>query len=189
MSPLSNLLNHPEYIHVTINHLPLIGLPVAMLSLAAGLVSKSRAATLIGLALVTLLSLSAWPVYYFGDEGYDRVLSMADEVGSLFLKHHKELAERWEFLYYVTAGLAGLGFLSAWKWPKLSRWSSLLTLFLAAVSLAASIAIARPGGEIRHREFRFGPPPPNTSATSGRWLSRIIAGIPPTSLTAEPEGK
>lgn len=160
MSPLSNLLNHPEYIHVTINHLPLIGLPVATLALVAGLVFRSRAATLIGFALVALLSLSAWPVYHFGDEGYDRVLSMADEDGSLFLRHHKELAERWEFLYYVTAGMAGLGFVSARKWPKLHRWSSILTLLLAAASLAAGIAIARPGGQVRHREFRFGASPP-----------------------------
>ena len=173
MSALATLLNHPEYLHVTVNHLPLIGLPVAMLALAAGLLSKSRAATVIGLALVALLSLSAWPVYYFGDEGYDRVLSMADEVGSVFLKHHKELAERWEFLYYVTAAVAGLGFVSAWKWPKVMRWSSLLALLLAAASLAAGIAIARPGGEIRHREFRFGAPPPTTQA-SGYPDKRIL---------------
>ncbi len=160
MNLLTTLTNHPEYIHVAINHLPLIGLPVATLALAAGLISRSRAATLIGFALVALLALSAWPVYYFGDEGYDRVMSMADDDGSAFLKHHKELAERWEFLYYVTAGAAAAGFLSSLKWPKFLRWTSALTLLLAIGCLVTGIFIARPGGEVRHREFRFGAPPP-----------------------------
>jgi hypothetical protein len=160
MSGLANLFNRPEYIHVAINHLPLIGLPVAALSLAVALVVRDRLAVAIGLGLVALLSLSAWPVYHFGDEGYDRVLSMADDDGAAFLKLHRERAERWEFLYYVTAAAAAAGCVTAWKWPRALRWPSLLTLLLAASCVATGISIARPGGEIRHREFRFGAPPP-----------------------------
>jgi hypothetical protein len=153
------MLDQPEYVHAVTNHLPLIGLPVAMLALITALVTKDRAATLIGLALVGLLALSAWPVYHYGEEGYDRVLSMADEAGAKFLDHHKALAERWIFLYFVTAGVAGLGFMLAWKWPRTLVFSSILALVLAAASLTAGIVIAKAGGAVRHREFRFEPPP------------------------------
>jgi hypothetical protein len=153
------MLDQPEYLHVVTNHLPLIGLPVAILALIAGLVTRDRTATLIGLALVSLLALSAWPVYHYGEEGYDRVLSMADAAGAKFLAHHKALAERWVFLYFVTAGVAALGFVLAWKWPRTLVASSILALVLAGASLAAGIAIAKPGGTVRHREFRFAPPP------------------------------
>jgi hypothetical protein len=154
------MLDRPEYVHVVTNHLPLVGLLVAMLALAGALVTRNRTATRIGLLLVCLLALSAWPVYHYGEEGYDRVLSMSDEAGGKYLDHHRALAERWVFLYFVTAGAAGVGFLLAWKWPGTLVFSSILALVLAAASLAAGIAIAKAGGAVRHREFRFDSPPP-----------------------------
>ncbi len=162
MEKLSSLLNRPEYVHAAINHFPLIGLLVAMVALLAALVVRNRVAIFIGLALVGLLALSVWPVYEFGEEGFDRVLSMADDPGQAFLKHHAHLAGRWVFLYYLTAGVAALGFGSAWKWPRILVPASILALLLAAASLIAGIYIAQAGGQIRHREFRFGPPPAET---------------------------
>jgi hypothetical protein len=159
MHKLSTILNQPEYVHAAINHFPLIGLFVAMLALLIALVAKSRPAIIIGLTLVGLLSLSAWPVFHYGEAGYDRVLSMADEPGQAYLRHHEDLAEHWVFLYYITAGVAGLGLFLAWKWPRLLIPSSILSLLLATASLTAGIFIAQAGGQIRHREFRFGPPP------------------------------
>jgi hypothetical protein len=156
---LSRILNQPEYVHAAINHLPLIGLLVAMLGLIAALIARSRAATFITLALVGLTALSVWPVYHYGEQGYDRVLSMSDDAGQAYLKHHAELAERWVILYYVTAGLAALTCGLSWKWPKLLLPGSVLCLLVAIASLAMGISIAQAGGEVRHREFRFGPPP------------------------------
>lgn len=153
------MLDQPEYAHAVTNHLPLIGLLVAMLALIVALVTKNRTAILIGLALVSLLALSVWPVYYYGEAGYDRVLSMSDDAGAKFLDYHRALAERWVFLYFVTAGVAGVGFMVAWKWPRTLVFSSILALVLAAASLAAGMVIAKAGGAVRHREFRFEPPP------------------------------
>ena len=84
---------------------------------------------------------------------------MADEAGGKLLAHHRALAERWVFLYYVTAGIAGLGFVLAWKWPRTLVPSSLLAPVLATASLAAGIVIAKAGGAVRHRESRTDPPP------------------------------
>ena len=159
MERFSTLFNQPEYVHDAINHFPLIGLLVAMVALLAGLVTRNLVAARIGLALVGLLSLSVWPVYEYGQAGYDRVLSMSDENGQAYLRYHADLAEHWVFFYYVTAGMAALGFGLAWKWPQLLVPSSIAALILAAVSLAFGIVIAHAGGQIRHREFRHGPPP------------------------------
>ena len=159
MAQLSNLLDRPEYIHVAINHFPLVGLFVALLSLGVGLVTRSRPVLLTGLGLVLFTALSIWPVVYFGGAGFDRVLSMADEPGEAFLKYHAHLADRWAFLYYLTAGAALLGLILPWKWPRLLMPASVAALVLGLASLSAGIAIAHAGGEIRHREFRTGPPP------------------------------
>jgi hypothetical protein len=156
---IASLLDRPEYVHVLINHFPLIGLLVGMLSLGCAMALKNRAAIFLGLALVALLSLSACVVSYFGEEGYDRVLSMADENGQAFLRYHQHLADHWVFLFYVCAAVALLGIALGWKWPRWLTPISILTLLLGAGALAAGILIARSGGEIRHREFRSGPPP------------------------------
>jgi len=156
---IASLLDRPEYVHVTINHFPLVGLFVAMISLGSALALKNRSATFIALGLVGLMALSASIVSYFGEEGYDRVLSMADENGQAFLRYHQHLAYRWVFLFYICFAFAALGFGLGWKWPRLLTPLALLTLLLGAGSLVAGIFIARSGGEIRHREFRSGPPP------------------------------
>jgi len=161
---MASIFDRPEYLHVELNHFPLIGLLVAMISLACALALRNRNAILVGLALLGLLALSVWIVTYFGEEGFDRVLSMADENGQGFLRYHQELAERWVFLYYLCAGTAALGVGLAWKWPRWLTPLALLALVFAVASFVAGIFIARSGGEIRHREFRSGPPPAVTNA-------------------------
>ncbi len=155
----SRLLKQPEYVHVVLNHVPLIGLLVSMLALCAALAARNRTAMLIALALVAATAISAWPVSAYGEAGFDRVLSMADDDGQAFLRYHQLLAERWVFLYYLTAGVAALGFGLSFKWPRVLVVFSLISLLLAAGSLCAGCFSAHAGGEVRHREFRSEPPP------------------------------
>jgi hypothetical protein len=159
MNRLSSLLQQPEYVHVALNHFPLVGLVVAVLAVAAALVMRNRPATFLSLGLLGLMALSAWPVYSYGEAGYDRVLSMSDDAGQAFLKYHAHLAERWVFLYYLTAASAMVGIGLGWKWPRLLLPLSIASIVLAVASLTAGIFIAHAGGEIRHREFRSSPPP------------------------------
>jgi hypothetical protein len=159
MSTLSRLLEQPEYIHAAINHFPLIGVFIAILALIASLIARSKPATLISLGLLAATCLSIWPVVEYGEAGFDRVLSMADDPGQAFLKYHSQLAHRWIILYYISASVAALTMILTWKWPQILLPGSLLTVLLALGSLVAGIYIAQAGGEIRHREFRFGPTP------------------------------
>ncbi len=159
MEKLSTLLGQPEYIHDAINHFPLVGLFVAMVALLLALIARNRTSLILSLLLIGVLSLSFWPVSHFGEAGYDRVLSMADDPGQGFLKYHMRLADRWGFLYYISAGAAAVALVLAWKWPKGLPYASVACLLLAAASLCAGIFIAHAGGQIRHREFRRGPPP------------------------------
>ncbi len=159
MSGYLKALQQPEHVHVLLNHLPLTGLFVALVALIAGAVWKSRACMLLGLALVSLTSLSAWPVSEYGERGFDRVLAMADSDGQAYLQRHRELADRWIFLYYVTAGAGGVALLTGWKWSKVLRPAAVAVSVLAVASLVAGGVIAECGGKVRHREFRFGPVP------------------------------
>jgi hypothetical protein len=153
------MLQQPEYVHVLLNHLPLTGLFAAWLGLVVGLFLRKRELLILGLALTSLFSLSAWPVTEFGEQGYDRVLSMSDDDGRASLERHRDLAARWVFLYYLTAGLGAVAMAVGWKWPKSLWTASLAVALLCVASLSAGAIIARWGGMVRHREFRPDPLP------------------------------
>lgn len=154
MSAFLQNLRQPEYVHVLINHLPLTGLLVAAIGLIGALVIRNRSAILLAMALVSLFSASARPVVIYGEQGYDRVYSIADSEGDSHLARHKELSERWVWLFYLTAAVGAAGFAIALKWPKALAPTAALLLLLTLASLIAGGVIAAAGGEVRHPEFR-----------------------------------
>ena len=178
------VLGQPEYVHVLLNHLPLTGLFAALLCLIGGLIARKRPATFLAMGLVGLFSLSAWPVYVYGEEGYDRVYSMADDDGDTYLDLHKEMAERWIWVFYVTAAASAVGIVAGWKWPKCLWAAAAAAAVLTVVSLSAGTVIAEYGGKVRHPEFRNGPLPasPNKSVRldkSSRTSFKPQIGLPP----------
>jgi hypothetical protein len=148
------LLQQPEYVHVLINHLPLTGLFAAVLGLFVAVVARKRAGGFLGMGMVSLFALSAWPVYEYGEGGYDRIYSMADDAGDAYLKQHKALAEQWTWLFYVTAAVAATGIVAGWKWPRYLHVMAAAVVVLSAASLVAGAVIAESGGRVRHPEFR-----------------------------------
>jgi len=153
-------LRQPEYTHVLINPLPIYGLFLSWVGLIIALFLKGRRAQIATLALVLISSTSAWPVYEFGQQAYDRVLSMADEDGRAWLDEHKDRAEDLIYIFYALAVLSAIAIAAPMKWPKSSVPLAVAAILLGAVTLGTGGYIAYAGGKIRHREFRNEPPPP-----------------------------
>jgi hypothetical protein len=153
-------LRQPEYVHVLLNPLPVYGLLIAWIALLIAFFSKSRRAQIAALMLILISSLSAWPVYEFGQQAYDRVLSMTDEEGERWLDEHQDRAEDLIWIFYALAVLSAIAIAAPVKWPKSSAPLVILVLFLGAGTLGAGGYIAYAGGKIRHREFRNEPAPP-----------------------------
>jgi CHASE2 domain-containing sensor protein len=154
MSGFLENLRQPEYVHVLINHLPLTGLLAALVGLMSAALARQRVALLLAMAITGLFALSAWPVYVYGEQGFDRVYSMADSPGDAALERHKQLAERWIWLFYTTAGVGLLGAVAGLRWRKSLRATVPLLLLLAVLSLVTGAVIAEAGGQVRHPEFR-----------------------------------
>jgi len=152
-------LKQPEYIHVLINPLPVYGLLTACLGLVIALFMRSRPAQIATLALIVLTAASAWPVAQYGEEGYDRVLAMADSDGQAWLKVHNYRVDQLIYLFYATAVLAAIAIVAPLKWPRSRSALAVITLVLAFATVGAGAYIAYAGGRIRHREFRNEPPP------------------------------
>lgn len=153
-------LHQPEYVHVLLNPLPVYGLLIAWIGLIVAVILRSRRAQIATLALVLVSSLAAWPVYEFGQQAYDRVLSMTDEDGERWLDEHQDRAEDLIWIFYALAILSAAAITLPIKWPKSSAPLVIAVILLGAVTLGTGGYIAYAGGKIRHREFRNEPAPP-----------------------------
>ena len=153
-------LRQPEYVHVLLNPLPVYGLLISWIALIAALISKSRRAHIVTLILIFITSISAWPVYEFGEEGYDRVLAMTDDDGHAWLDEHQARAQKLIYVFYALAVLSAAAIVVPLRWPKSSVPLALVVVLLGAVALGSGCYIAYAGGKIRHREFRNEPAPP-----------------------------
>jgi hypothetical protein len=153
-------LRQPEYVHVLLNPLPIYGLASGWIGLIIALFLRSRRAQIATLALVLISSVSAWPVYEFGEQAYDRVLTMTEEDGHAWLDEHRDRAEDLIWIFYTLAFLSAIAIAAPIKWPKSSGPLLIAVILLGAVTLGTGGYIAYAGGRIRHREFRNEPPPP-----------------------------
>jgi len=151
-------LQQPEYVHVLLNPLPLYGMAAGVFCLAIGLWSGSLEAQRPALLWIVCVGILTWLAIQYGEKGYDRVLSMSSPDAQLWLKVHAHRAGRCEFLFYLTAAAALAALVTRPFLSKLSRWLAGVTLILAILCCLAGAWISQAGGQIRHSEFRDGPP-------------------------------
>jgi hypothetical protein len=153
-------LRQPEYVHVLLNPLPIYGLASTWIGLIIALLLRSRRAQIAMLTLALIISVSAWPVYEFGEQAYDRVLAMTDDDGHAWLDEHRDRAEDLIWIFYGLAVLSAIAIAVPIKWPKSSGPLVIAVILLGAVTLGTGGYIAYAGGKVRHREFRNVPAPP-----------------------------
>jgi len=152
-------LKNPDYMHTLLNPLPVYGLSMGVLSLCIGLFFRNRTATVTALVLIFVSGFAAWPVYYFGEEAYDRVKAMSDPIGMQWLDEHMARAEKLIYIFYLLAGGALAGILAPLKWPRTAFPLAVGVLALGAINLGLGGWISYAGGHVRHPEFRYEPPP------------------------------
>ena len=158
--------SEPEYVHVLLNPLPVYGLAVGVVGLIIALLLRTRPARVTALGLVMVSAASAWPVYYYGEAGYDRVKTMVDEAGDKWLEEHMRRGEQLIYIFYVLAALSAAAIAVEVSAPKAAVPVAVATLILALTSLGVGGYIAYAGGRVRHKEFRFeDPPEPNRETT------------------------
>ncbi|MDB6111270.1 MAG: hypothetical protein JWR69_3020 [Pedosphaera sp.] len=153
-----------EYLHVLLNPLPVYGLAMGVLVLAAALVVRSKAARNIGLVLIVLCAASAWPVLYYGQHGYNHLHPQLDTESQQWLDAHMERAERFIYAFYLTALLGIATFLLQKRLPKTAKALTLLSLLSAVASVGIGGWISCVGGAVSHSEFRDEDPPPAAPA-------------------------
>ncbi len=147
-------LQQPGYLHVILNHLPIIGTQMGALALIVALLLRQRAALITALVVVLFAGVSAWPVYETGSADYRPIRKISDDAGSDWLDEHMDRADRTVWAFYVMAGLAVAAIAVPARWPRTSLPLAAATTLAAFACIGVGIYIAQPGGKIRHVEFR-----------------------------------
>lgn len=147
------------YLHVVINHLPIMGVPLGIALLLLGGVARSGAIQRAALLAFALLGAATVPVFLTGEAGEDfieRVPGISEDA----LDSHEDFAPVALGAMLALGALALAGFALAGGWRALRDGGAPLplaiagTTLLAAVVAAAAVAwMGKLGGRIRHTEF------------------------------------
>lgn len=149
----------PEYLHIILNHLPLIGFLAGGIPLLIGALLKKEALVRIGALLVLVFGAPAYFIMETGKEAEERLAhgetaAVIDELSHEFLHEHEERAEIAIIAIYVTLGLTVLCLAATFTVKKAGTPLAWITLLALAVSLGLTAWTAQAGGRIRHPEFR-----------------------------------
>lgn len=149
------------HIHIMINHLPIIGMPILVLLLLIGLLRQSAEITRLALGLTVLLALGTIPVYLTGDPAHEQIEHEAWYPKQI-VHEHEEKAETAFIAVLVTGGIAVVALWLMWRSARLRNGATLLVLLALLASCVLLAIAAEEGGEIRHTEVRPGATTPAT---------------------------
>lgn len=142
-----------SHLHLLLNHIPVVGIPLALCFLAYGYAWKNEGAQ--KFALVSLVALAALtlPTYFTGEPAEELVEHLPG-VAESFIESHEEAAEV-ALIFTLITGVAA----SATLWlgrARLVRYTVLGTMLAALVATLSLGYVANLGGKIRHTEIRNG---------------------------------
>lgn len=145
------------YLHLLINHIPVILAPLGALSLIVAWLTQRRAVWLYGLATVTLAGISAYPTMATGHSAEHIVVHTVAGVERSTVHEHEESGELAMWI------LLASGVVSAYGWWRLAKsgspdavlplWTRALALLLALAGAATVTYASYTAGYILHHEI------------------------------------
>ena len=140
-------------IHLALNHLPVIGLPLVLLLLLIGWRRRSAEVMRLALWAVALLSVAAIGIKFTGDfaaEQHAVNFASAKE----FVNRHEQAGDQVTTAVFLLALSAALVLWFGRTKRPLKIWTVTLVLALGAVTSALYVRCAHSGGQISHPELR-----------------------------------
>lgn len=142
------------HLHLIMNHIPLIGIPVALSFLAHGLWTKNASTQRFSLLVLFGLAVMILPVYLTGKPA-EEVVEHLPGVAESLIESHEDAAK---FSLILTLATGALAFIALWFQKNESR-RRLLNFGVTGSAIIALLSLAYTanlGGKIRHTELRSG---------------------------------
>ena len=141
-------------IHLFINHLPLFGAALGLITLLLGMGWKNKQTVQAAFILLLLASLSAVVAYITG-EGAEETVEHLPGISEVTIEDHEE-AGKFALFAFIPLGVASLAGLLFSK-PKWTKWLPAGAGVLAVSGIAVALWIGNLGGKIRHTELNETP--------------------------------
>lgn len=161
-------LNWP-YLHILINHFPIILSVVGCAALALGLMTRNRVVWLYALATLTLAGLSIYPVFFTGDQAAHALRDTWYVVRAM-VKEHDDAAG------YALPVMLMTGAVSGYTWWRMLRrevsglppvWLRTVVVLVSFFSLSVVVRTAYLGGKIIHDSPKLQTPPASPPVSGG----------------------
>jgi hypothetical protein len=149
------------YVHLLINHVPVILAPIGFVVAILALITKRRSVWLYALATLTLSGLSAYPVMASGDEA-SHIVRRIPGVSRDAIEEHEESGDT--AMWFLLAA----GVVAAYAWWRMTKqrpqetlpgWLVGLVLLTGAAAAGTVSYASLEGGYIMHKEAHQTPPP------------------------------
>jgi len=142
------------HLHLALNHLPVVGIPIVAAILAWGAWRRSDEIVRLALTALVALAVAALGVYLTGEPAEEMVEGLAG-VSEAALEQHEETAV-WSMYGALAMGALAFAALVIDRGRRFSR-PMVGAVLLAALAVSGSMAYtANLGGHIRHPEIRSG---------------------------------
>lgn len=142
----------PAHLHVLINHLPIMGIPLVALLLAWGLFRHQDAVVRAALYGAVLMAVGTFVADQTGDRAKDDIRDQAWAKREV-IHEHEDAADYANIAGLVTGAAALVVLVMARGGKPISRGGAIGILVLLLFSATVMARTAWLGGEIRHSEF------------------------------------
>jgi hypothetical protein len=139
------------HIHLLLNHLPVIGIVLALPILAWGRWKRSDEVVRVALALLATLAAVTIVVYLTGEPAEEAVEGLSG-VSETLIERHEEAA-LFATVAFVTVGAVALGALIQFRRRAMPPRVAALILALTVIAAGLGAWTANLGGQIRHTEI------------------------------------
>lgn len=141
------------HLHLALNHVPVVGLPIVLLLLAWAILRRSAELLKAAFGLIILLALVTVIVQVTGEPAEELVEGLPGVVESM-VETHEESALLGTIGMVVVGVIALLGLWRLGTGKILPQWYSPVVLIAGLTVTGLMVWIANLGGQIRHSEIR-----------------------------------
>lgn len=141
------------YLHLILNHFPIVGLVIGVIILGVGLGFKSGLSKRIGLYVLIGSLLFSFPVFNSG-EGAEEIVEHIPGVSIELIHEHEEIAELFMIFVWITVPISLFTLYLDFKKIRYADYFYKFVLILSLIAFFIVKKVATTGGEIRHLEIR-----------------------------------
>jgi len=144
------------HLHLLTNHIPIVGIIIGLLILAAGFIFKNTVVKRTALAVFIFAALLAVPAFLTGEGAEELIEDMAG-ISHQLIEEHEDKAAVFIWLIEITGILAAATLILSFSLKKSMNLLYVIVFCLAAASAVYAFEAGNSGGLIRHSELRQNP--------------------------------